>query len=239
MRLSRKAPTLVCSGLAVALSLGAVATLAGAEPVARVQILGAAKPAEASCPEDCLVEAKVTGFQARIGKQKNPFRVPANGRIVAWSAKLGDPGKEDLSAFKRAFGASRARISVLKPVKVRRKGKPPKIRYRLLRQSPVQALRPFFGSVTTFALPKPLEARKGNIVALTIPTWAPIFSVGQDARWRASRVPTDKRGPCTSKEGQANLDAGAAHDGKRTQRRYGCLYRGARLLYSVRLILGK
>lgn len=222
-------------------ALTALALVAGgstAAPGKRVQVLGAAKPAKASCPAQCLVEARVTGFQTDIGRTKKPFRVPAHGRIVAWSVKLGRPVKADLKAFNREFGKPRARIAVLKPVKIRRKGKPTKIRYRLLRQGPVQDLGPFLGEVTTFGLPKALKARKGNVVALTIPSWAPVFSTGGDSRWRASRAPSDAHGGCTVDGGLANLEAGGAQDRKQTLRRYGCLYRGARLLYTVRLVAG-
>lgn len=229
-RLTRGLFALVLSG-AAALTISAGTSSAG-----KVRVLGAAKPVQASCPDNCLVEGRVTGFQTSIGRKKRPFVVPATGRIVAWSIKLGDPVKADLGFFNRNFGPSRARISILKPVWVRRGSRRPKRKYRLLRQGPVQNLRPFFGEVTTFGLPQPLRARKGNIVALTIPTWAPAFAIGQKARWRASRAPTKARGACLTKEGLANVEAGAPHERVRSLRRYGCVYKGARLLYTARFV---
>ncbi len=220
------------------LALAAAATallLAAAPGTAEAKVLGAAKAGPASCPENCLVEAKVTGFHTWIGRQKNPFRVPAHGKIVAWSIKLGSPAPEDRRFFTSRFGAPQARISILKPLKIR-KGRRTKVKYKLLRQSPVQMLQPFFGTTTTFGLSQRLKVRKGNIVALTLPTWAPAFAVGQSAKWRASRVPTKARGPCTSKQGFANVEAGDAHTVKGSQRKYGCVYKGARLLYTARFI---
>lgn len=223
--------------LPLALACAAAVTMwAGVSSAGKVRVLGAAKPVKASCPTECLVEARVTGFQTRIGRARKPFVVPAHGRIVAWSIKLGRPGKKHLRFFNRTFGPSQARISILKPVRVRRRGRPAKLKYRLLRQSPAQSLRPFFGTITTFGLERSLPVRKGNVVALTIPTWAPAFAAVGPARWRASRAPTKNRGPCVLKRGLANIEAGGPHERKGSQRRYGCVYRDSRLLYTARFV---
>jgi hypothetical protein len=234
---TRRCGRFAAAALAVGVAAASLCAV-GARPAeaGRAQVLGAAKPAAASCPETCMVEARVTGFETRIGRQKNPFSVPEHGRIVAWSIKLGSPAKTDLQYFNERFGASQARISILKPIKLKRKKKV-KVRYKLLRQGPVQALQPFFGETTSFGLAEPLRVRKGNVVALTLPTWAPAFAIGQEgSRWRASRAPSADRGDCTVAQGQANVRAGEAHDQTGTQRPYACAYRGARLLYSARFV---
>lgn len=221
--------------LAAALASGALIALgssfAGAAPTV---ILGAAKPAKASCPQDCLVEAQVTGFQTSIGKIRDPFVVPEDGNIVAWSVKLGKPRKPDRRSFNKEFGPSRARIGILRRVK----GSSSPRKYKLLRQSPGEDLGPFFGSTTTFSLTEPLAVREDDIVALTIPSWAPAFAVGQGmlTEWMASRRPTSKRGGCTVNGGFANVDAGSPQQKKGTQRPYGCAYDQARLLYSATFI---
>lgn len=217
---------------AAAIALAWAFALPQPAPAGKGKVLGAAKPVPASCPQDCLVEARVTGFQTMIEERRDPFRVPNHGRIVAWSIKLGTPAKEDAKHFNQRFGGSQARLAVLKPVKLR-KGKRG---YRLLRQGPIENLGPFFGETTTFGLQRPLRVRKGNVIALTIPTWAPAFAVGQDARWRASRARSRAEGPCSLKGGLANLKAGGPQIRKGTERRYACSYRGARLLYSARFI---
>jgi hypothetical protein len=220
-----------------ALACAAVATVGdvGDAAAGKVEVLGAARPAPASCPSNCVVEARVSGFQTAIGRDKQPFRVPAHGRIVAWSIKLGRPVKGDRRYFNERFGASKARLAVLKPIK-RRRGKRVKLSYKLLRQSPIQDLQPFFGETTTFGLQRPMRVRRGNVLALTIPSWAPAFAVGQPGRWRASRAPSQERGGCTSGQGMANLAAGAPQERKGSQQRYACSYTGARLLYSARLV---
>jgi hypothetical protein len=218
----------------VTLSLVAGASTAGASGT---RVLGSAHPAQASCPEDCLVEARVSGFQTSIGRLRKPFVAPARGRIVAWSIKLGSPKRRDLKAFNRKFGEPKARISILKPVRrrgVRRYRK----RFRLLRQSPVVRLRPLFGRETSFTLARPLKIGRGHVVALTIPTWAPAFSVNQSqrTRWLASRAPSRRRGGCLTGRGFANLAAGAPHQKLGLPRTFGCSYRGARLLYTATFV---
>lgn len=217
---------LVCAG---AVALGSVAANAATSTI----ILGAAKVAEASCPDNCLVEADVTGVQTSIGNIRNPFMVPADGNLVAWSIKLGKPKKPDRRAFNKEFGPATARLAVLRRVGT---SNPP--RYKLLRQSPVEDLGPFFGSTTTFSLTTPLPVKKDNIVALTIPSWAPALAVAQSnsTKWLASRRPTRKRGGCTDDEGRANVDAGAPQVKKGRQQPYGCSYQGARLLYSATFV---
>jgi hypothetical protein len=219
------------AGLA-ALAIGLFLLAAAVSEAAKGKVLGAAEPTPASCPDDCLVEARVTGFQTAIGGRKNPFVVPRHGRIVAWSIKLGEPSNEDVRFFNRAFGASKARLSVLKAVRTKRG----KRAYRLLRQSPVVRLRPFFGEITTFGLSKALRVRRGNIVALTIPTWVPAFGTRGDrrSRWRASR--TRSRAERCFSGRASNVDAGAAHERPGTDAPYRCVYRGSRLLYSARFV---
>lgn len=212
-----------CSGL---LAVGPAS--AGAQSTI---ILGAAAPAQASCPQNCLVEAQVTGFQNSIGKLRNPFVAPSRGEVLSWSVKLGKPQKPDRRAFNEEFGGSQARLAVLR--KVPKTSNP--ARYKLIRQSPLENLAPFFGSTTTFSLTTPLAVKRGDVVALTIPTWAPAFAVnqGSSTKWTASRRATKKRGDCSDPDGRANVDAGAAQVKKGSQRPYGCRYDGARLLYSA------
>lgn len=231
MSISRRKLTPLLAGAAVALCAACFAL--GAAPAgAKPRVLGAASPVPASCPENCLVEARTTGFQRSIDGRRSPFVVPRAGRVVAWSIKLGSPTKHDRRFFNEEFGGSKARLSILKPVR----GKKRKLRYRLVRQSPMVKLAPFFGEIATFSLHRALQVRKGQIVALTIPTWAPSFAAGMSdaSRWTASRTP--KKGGCYVGRGAANVNAGAAQLVKGSERPYRCTYRGSRLLYSARFV---
>ena len=109
-----------------------------------------------------------------------------------------------------------------------RAGKPV---YKLKAESLVEDLSDLLGQTTTFTLDTPLRVKPNNVVALSVPTWAPAFAINQSAetRWQASR----KKGKCND---TADILAGSAHDGIGTQRAYGCIYNTARLLYSATVV---
>ena len=212
------------ASLAIAIGVGN----AGAAP--KIAVLGSAAPASASCPQDCQAIGKTTGVQLSIGKVKSPFAVPYPGKIVAWSIKLSSPTDKQIDFFEDFFGgAPQARLSVLKPVaKQIKQGKPI---YRLKAQSPVEDLMPFLGQTTTFQLGSPIKVKAGQVVGLTVPTWAPAFAVnlGGGTSWMASR----KKENCTK---AADIQAGSAQQALGKDRSYGCIYKTARLLYSATLI---
>jgi len=208
----------------------AVAVGTGSAGAAKTIVLGAAAPATPSCPDACQAIGKTTGFQTSIGKTMNPFASPVTGRVVAWSIKLSRPSDKQLEFFKDFFGgAPQARLSVLKPIQ--KQIKLGRQMYKLKSQGPVEELEPFLGTTTTFALQQPLIVREGQVVALTVPTWAPAFAVNLpgNTAWRASRKSTK----CTKAE---DIKLGSAHQALGQQRQYGCLYKTARLLYSATVV---
>lgn len=182
----------------------------------------------------CRVEGHVTGFQAIAGGVPRPYEAPFDGKIVAWSISLARPSRVDtekttdeVGFFNEFLGKpSKARIGVLRPVK---DTKPP--RFKLVRQSPLQVLNPYFGSTVVFALDHPLTVLRGQVVALTIPTWAPMFAfnVAEDNTWRGSRQPKH----CSSKE---DIQGGHPQQGVGKTKTYGCYYSNARLLYTATLV---
>ena len=135
------------------------------------------------------------------GGVPDPYVVPFDGKIVAWSLALSRPSREDsakttdeVGFFNGFLGSpSQARIGVLRRLE---DSKPP--RYKLVRQSPLVTLNPYFGSTPVFALEHPLTVLRDQVVALTVPTWAPMFAfnVAESNTWRGSRAP----GHCVSKE---------------------------------------
>ena len=197
----------------------------------------------ASCPgkivnnvevTPCRVEGHVTGFQSIADGVARPYEVPADGAIVAWSITLARPSiKEtetttnEVGFFNEFLGTpSEARIGILKPIEGTN---PPK--YTLVRQSPLEVLNPYFGSSPIFALERPLNVLKGQVVALTIPTWAPMFAfnVSAENTWRGSRLPEH----CSSKE---DIQGGHPQQGVGKTKSYGCYYSNARLLYTATFV---
>ncbi|MFN8132678.1 MAG: hypothetical protein U0R70_14120 [Solirubrobacteraceae bacterium] len=176
-----------------------------------------------TCPDNCQAVSRVTGFQTQVNKVSDPFVVPREGRIVAFTMQLGKPNQSQLDFFTQRLGAkSQVRLAVIKPYKKTAN----KFRFVLNAQSDVFELNKFFGKTVQFPLRTSLFVRKGYIVALTVVTWAPALAAGptftKDYAWRASRGK-----PCSDTLTQAAQQT----PGSFTQ--YFCQYRTARLTYSA------
>src|SRR3954470_14964743 len=204
-------------------ALAALIALAAAAPAsAEVKELGGSAFPAASCPTDCQAIGQVTGYQVQIGSAKNPMQISKPGKIVAFTISLGKPDKEQTQFFNNLFGTEpEARLSILKLGHRKR-------RATLVAQSEIFKLAPYFGSTPTFALAKPIAVGPRNVVALTVPTWAPAFAVnlGSDQAWRSSR----------SSENCNDVQQPAAQQTLKSTRSYSCFYRTARLLYSASYI---
>lgn len=175
----------------------------------------------------CLAVSRTTGFQVGIATMANPFVLPRSGRIVAWTIQLGRPTSAQVKFFdENEGGAPEANISVLHPEKTSKTM--PKYTYKLVAQSPLIQLEPYFGLTVQFPLTTTLEAEKGDVIALTVPTWAPALALGyeKNTSWRASR-PTSQ---CSVTDTQTD------HIKVGKLRQYDCLYQTARLTYSATLI---
>jgi hypothetical protein len=175
-----------------------------------------------SCPaQPCLAVSRVTGFQVTTGPDRNLFVVPRDGWIVAWSITLGAPDKKQ-TAFFDAYegGPPAAGISLLQSSK--------RLRYRLVAQSPTVSLSPYFGTTAQFPLAHSIQVKKGYVIALNVPTWAPALAlgVGRDTTWRASRP----------KRACGDTASQAAHTTLGSVTQYACLYTRARLTYTATLI---
>ncbi len=193
---------------------------------AKVVELGSKLPrAQVSCPTNCQAIARVTGYQGRGGSVRSPFVIPRAGKIVAFTIRLGKPDATQEQFFQNRFnGPPQARISIL------RKGERRRTRndHRLIAQSPAFRLDPYFGTAPTFTLDKPLRVSRKNIVALTVPTWAPAFAIGlaRDHWWRSSR----RAKSCD------NLRQQASQTKLMSVKTFGCTYFTARLYYTATYI---
>jgi hypothetical protein len=214
------------SSLAVLALVALVFAVAPATASARVIEIGRASLAEElpqpSCPASpCFAVSRTTGYQAKVGTNRGLFRVPEHGRIVAWTIRLSEPGPRQVAFFnERLGGPSQAGISVL------RNGR--RLYGRVVAQSPLVALEPFFGQTVQFPLEQSIRVKKGSTVALTVPTWAPALAtgLGSDTSWRASRP----AGDCDDTSTQT------AQTDVRDLAQYRCLYQRVRLSYSATLI---
>jgi hypothetical protein len=217
----RRTFTAILGGLTLALALPA---LSGAT-LTEVGVIGETTPATTpSCPSSpCLAVSRTTGFQVKVGSQTNILAAPRTGTIVAWTISLGKPNATQIKFFNaNEGGPSEAGIAVLRPQPK------PNLTYKLISQSPLVKLEPYFGKTAQFPLETTLKVKKGDVVALTVPSWAPALALGfaNTTSWRASRPRTS----CSSTSTQT------AHTQIGTNVQYYCLYRTARLTYSATLI---
>ncbi len=203
--------------LALALPIGALATLS------EVGVIPATTPPTTpSCPTSCLAVTRTTGYQVKVGKTRTLVTVPRNGTVVAWTVSLGKPNATQIKYFNtNEGGTASAAIAVLAPQPK------PNLAYKLVAQSPLVQLQPYFGKTAQFPLATTLQVKKGDVIALAVPTWAPALALGftNETSWRASRLRTQ----CTNTSVQSMQQLG-------TSVQYYCLYREARLTYSATLI---
>jgi len=157
-----------------------------------------------------------------------PFTVPRDGTIKAWTLTLAQPTNKQRSFFNGFFGTPpEARLAILRRVP---ETNPP--RYSLVSQGAIKVLSPYLGQTVKFG--SNLAVEKGDIVGISVPTWAPMFSQGLDAKnvWRASRAP----GTCTN---STSIREGEALEKVNKRATFGCKYTTARLLYTATLVEGK
>jgi len=211
------------------LLISVVAALLALPPSASARIVELGSGADSvnpSCPGDpCEAAVRVTALQGKTaGGRKNPYYIRRNGYIVAFTVTLSQPTAEQIGFFNDNFGSpAQARLSVLRRGDTRKT----RLNYRLISQSELFRVDRYFGSSPTFVLERPLRVKKTNWIAITVPTWAPIFAnnLGRSDWWRSSRAKNSCDPPRSLRQ--------FALDDLREVNVFGCTYSGARLLYSA------
>lgn len=219
--------TIIGLGACLLALLAAVAGAGAATTPRTSVVLGStATVPDPSCPElPCQAVGSVTGFQVSTSQGTLPFRVPRSGKVKAWTLTLAQPTNRQRSFFNGFFGTPpEARLAILHRVP----GTVPP-RYVLRRQGSIHVLSPYLGQTVKFGAN--LKVEKGDIVGLTIPTWAPAFAQDLPAQnaWRASR----EAGKCTN---TTDVRQGQPQQGIGTRQIYGCRYSTARLLYTATVV---
>jgi hypothetical protein len=215
----------ITTALSVSFVLALVLPAAAPATLAEVGVLGATTPVTTpSCPSTpCLAVSRTTGFQVKVGHSANPLSVPRSGSVVAWTISLGKPSATQIKFFNtNEGGEAEAGIAILRPQPK------PNLSYKLVASGPPVKLQPYFGKTAQFPLETTIKVKKGDVVALSVPTWAPALALGfgNDTSWRASRP----RKQCTSTSAQTT------HTAVGSPIQYYCLYQTARLTYSATLV---
>jgi hypothetical protein len=217
----KRLPTAILAGLALALVLpsGSLATLS------ELGVPPASIPAIApSCPgPPCLAVTHTTGFQVKVGTTHSSLVARRDGTIVAWTIVLGKPNAAQIMSFNASEGGpATAGIAILRPLRKVKLG------YKLVAQSPVVQLEPYFGMSAQFPLASTIMVKKRDMVALTVPSWAPVLALNfsKATSWRSSR-PKKQCSPTSTQTAQTLVGSVV---------QYNCLYQTARLTYSATLI---
>jgi hypothetical protein len=197
---------------------------------ARVVELGATTTAPTpSCPgttaDPCAAVVRMTGLQgSETGGPKNPYYIRRDGYIVAFTVTLSRPTDAQISFFNTNFGTpAEVRLSVLRNGATRKT----RLNYRLVGQTELFRVDKYLGSSPTFVLSQPLRVKKTNWIAITVPTWAPMFAhnlTGPDW-WRASRP----KGSCEPPKSYGQFALDKIHEVSV----FGCTYHRERLLYTA------
>jgi hypothetical protein len=220
---------------AAAVAGGLVCASPAMATITEIGPTGDAAPGTPACPDDCIAVTRTTGYQQSTASAKDVFVVPKDGRIVAWTVSLGTPsakptkdpdtgkkGKSQVQFFTDNYGGeASAGIAVL-TTGIKR-------RARTIALSPIITLTPYFGKTVQFALEESIAVKKGDLIALNVPTWAPALAVGlpDTFAWRASRTENCSDPSVNQLQTSQTLN-------QLTQ--YNCAYKTARLTYSATLI---
>jgi hypothetical protein len=229
----------------VAAALAGLAVLVPAAASAQtVQVGQTTTPLSApSCPKqsslaNChIVLTRTTALQVMSDAVINPMRVNQQGWLVSFTvglSRLVAKPKERAGIIKgldsRYGGAPELAISVLQPE--------PGNTYKLVAQSGVYNLTPFLGQLLQQPMSLPprftsftaLPVLRGDVVGLTVPTWAPVLALdlpGSQFSYRQSRR-ANCNNPAAAQTAQTHV-GGTAN--------FGCYYAGTRLEYGATEVL--
>jgi hypothetical protein len=185
-------------------------------------------------PSQCfIILTRTTAVQATSDGVSYPTTVKSDGWIVSFTVGLSKLStnatteRNYLHLLDKAYnGTPQLAITVLKPG--------PSNRYTVAAQSQTFHLIPFLGQVLQEPLSLPpsftaftaLPVKKGDVIALSVPTWAPVLAYNLNAgkfSYRQSRAGNCKNAAAGE---TAQMSVGAST-------RYLCSYTGTRVEYSA------
>jgi hypothetical protein len=215
---------------------GALCGLIPASAAATITELGATTtplvaptcPKGVSASQCTIILTRATALETIRDNVAYPSTVKQAGRLVAFSVGLSSlstdatTAKNDIAFLDKTYGGdAQIELTVLKRV-----GKKTAWTWQVVAQSPLVDVQPYLGQVAQFPLTTSIPVVRGETIALTTPTWAPVLSIDLSTShfaYRQSRTANCNNPPSTS---QAQLTVGA-------NARYTCDYPGTRVEYSA------
>ena len=184
---------------------------------ARREIIEVGRDAAAaapSCPRALprgLAHDRLPGQGRRRARHRSSC--PQTARSSPGRSRSASPTAEQIDFFDENLGgAASARLTIL------RRGK--KLFSRVTGQSPVEQLAAVLRADRAVpARPRRSTVKKGYVVALTVPTWAPALTSAARRRQLVAGEPR-RRASCDDTD-----DADRAADARRQRTQYRCLYR--------------
>jgi hypothetical protein len=186
-------------------------------------------PPGVSSSKCTIILTRVTALETLRDGAAYPTKVKQGGLITAFTVGLSQlsTNKSTQNTYIHFLdgtygGTSRVALTILAPGG----GKKTQWRWKVMAQTPIYHVQPYLGSVVRIPLATPLAVSRGEVVALTTPTWAPVLTIdvnGKQFAYRQSRKANCDNPPSTS---QAQMTLGQIGN-------YGCDYPGTRLEYSA------
>jgi hypothetical protein len=184
-------------------------------------------PANLTAAQCTIVLPEVTAFETVRDSVANPTRITKPGLIVAFSLGVSalnsnaSKAKSDISFLNGLYGGpASAQLTVLRHL-----GRRSTTQWRAVAQSSVFQLLPYLGQVVEFPLVQPLPVLPGEVLAVTVPTWAPILTINVTPSQFAYRQ--DRRTKCST------APSGAAESTLGNHADYRCSYSGTRVEYTA------
>jgi hypothetical protein len=180
-------------------------------------------------PSQCtIILTRATALETIRDNVAYPSTVKQAGRIVAFTVGLSSlstnatTAQKDVKFLDTTYGGdAQVQLTVLKLV-----GQKSLRNWQVVESSPLVDVQPYLGQVVQFPLTTSLPVTRGETIALTTPTWAPVLSIDLSTAhfaYRQSRSRNCNSPPSTS---QAQTQAGQST-------RYVCDYPGTRVEYSA------
>jgi hypothetical protein len=229
----KRAVSALAATLTAAIVLPAVASATDIQVgVTKSPLVSPTCPAGVS-PTDCtIVLTQVTAFETLRDGVRDPTAIKQSGVIASFSVALAGPStitSKDIAGLDKLYGGNpEVQLTVLRPT-----GTTLSPTYRVAAQSSVYDIQSQLGSVAEIPLIAPMPVVRGEILALTVPTWAPVLSF--DLSTTAFSYSQSRKQTTTSSGSSCNKSAGAnlAQATIGEQSSYSCNYRGTRVEYSA------
>lgn len=160
------------TGAALTLALFATVTVSPCQASAPVLYLGGTPQQlgalHTECPTNCHILEREIVFNSHIPGQADPMLVPANGRLVGVTLKMGDPGETSLGAALNTYGDPTFRVAILAPPSA------PDTNVVAAETTNIgSATDPLLlGEEEQFPI-QPIPVSAGERIALVVPTWVP------------------------------------------------------------------